>query len=182
MRLIRESFRGNALLSSVTGLTDGILTALTLAAGALVAPGGHPVSVRLALRIAVAALVSGAFVFYVAQYSHLRGELVRLEKQLSMTEHGRFAASHLGRQVAAEAFTTATVSSSASFVGALIPLLLGALFPSFRWAAIVASIGSLGILGSVLARVVRGSFWRWPAVLMAGGVVLSVLGAALHIV
>jgi VIT1/CCC1 family predicted Fe2+/Mn2+ transporter len=182
MRLTRESFRRNALLSSVTGLTDGILTALTLAAGAIVAPGGHPVSVSLALRIAVAALASGAFVFYVAQYSHLRGELVRLEKQLSVTEHGRFAATRLGRQVATEAFTTATVSSSASFVGALIPLLLGALFPSFRWAAIVASVGLLGVLGSILARVVRGSFWRWPAALMTGGIALSILGAALHVV
>lgn len=176
------TFRRNVLLPSVLGLTDGVLTAVTLAAGALVAPEGHPMSTRLAVRIALAALASSAFVFYVAQYSHLRDELVRLETQLSMTEHGKFAASHLGRQVAIEALFAAAVASTASFLGALIPLLLGASFHNFRWTAIVAAVGSLGVLGGVLARLVHGSFWRWPIVLMAGGVALSTLGIVLHIV
>jgi len=182
MRLILRALGRSVLLPSVLGLTDGILTAITLAAGSLVAPGGRPMSAHLAVRIAVAALTSSAFVFYVAQYSHLRGELVRLERQLTLTDHGRFAASRLGRSVALEALFAAAVSSSASFLGALIPLLSGALFPDFRWAAIVASIGSLGILGSVLARVVRGSFWRWPTALMIGGLALSIVGITLHIV
>lgn len=181
MKPIPAKFRRNVLLSSVLGLTDGILTAVTLAAGTLVNPTDHPMSLGLAVRIAVAALVSSAFVYYVAQYSHLRGDLVRLETQLNMTEHGRFAASRLGRGVTMEALFTASVSTSASFLGALILLLPGALFPSFRWAAIIAAIGSLGVLGSVLARAVRGSFWRWPIALMAGGIALSIIGAAVHI-
>ncbi len=181
MKLVPAKFRRNVLLPSVLGLTDGILTAVALAAGALLKPTGHLMSVGLAVRIALAALASSAFVYYVAQYSHLRGELVRLETQLNMTEHGRFAASRLGRGVTWEALFTAGVSTSASFVGALIPLLPGALLPSFRWTAIIAAIGSLGILGLILARVVRGSFWRWSMALMAGGLALSIVGVALHI-
>lgn len=114
MRLILPAFGRRVLLPSVLGLTDGILTAVTLAAGSLVAPGGRPMSAHLAIQIAVAALTSSAFVFYVAQYSHLRGELVRLERQLTFTDHGRFAASRLGRSVALEALFAAAVSSGAS--------------------------------------------------------------------
>lgn len=141
---------------------------MTLAAGTLLEPSGHRLSASLAIRIFVAAFTSCAFVFYVAQYSLLCGDLVRLERQFTLTDHGRFATSDLGPSIALEALFAAVVSSGASFVGALIPLLSGALSPAFRWTAIVVSIGSLGILGWVLAGVVHGGFWPWPVVPMAG--------------
>jgi hypothetical protein len=59
-------------LDLVAGLSDGILTALTLAAGKLLGPEAA-MSPGLALRVALAAAVSGAFVFFVAHYAVLRG-------------------------------------------------------------------------------------------------------------
>jgi VIT1/CCC1 family predicted Fe2+/Mn2+ transporter len=165
----------------VLGLADGILTALTLAAGQLTEPS-HDMSMNRALRIAAAALVSSAFVFYVAHYSQLRGELIHAERQLNLIAHGRLASTRLGRSVLIEAFWTAVVSSSASFVGALIPLLTSVVLPAFRWGAVVSSVTSLGILGVALARVVHGSYWRWCGALVIGGVVLSAVGIGLHIV
>jgi predicted membrane protein (TIGR00267 family) len=171
----------HALLPTVTGLADGILTALTLAAGQLTGPS-HEMSMSRGIKIAVAALVSSAFVFYVAHYAQLRGELVRAERELNLMSHGPLASTRLGRSVQIEALLTATLSSAASFLGALIPLLTGALFPTLRWGPVVASLGSLGVLGIALARVIHGSYWLWCGGLVTGGVVLSLVGVQLHIV
>ena len=173
--------RHNTLLPTVLGLADGILTALTLAAGQLTGPS-HEMPIGRGIRIAVAALVSSAFVFYVARYAQLRGELIHAERQLNLMSHGHLASTRLGRSVQIEALVSATVSSIASFLGALIPLLTGALLPTFRCGPVVASLGSLGFLGFALARVVHGSYWLWCGGLVAGGVVLSVVGIQLHIV
>lgn len=171
----------HVLLPTVLGLADGILTAVTLAAGELTE--NDPVmTLNRALRIAVGALVSGVFVFYVAQYSQLRGELVHAERQLNLLSHGRLASTRLGQSVQMEAIWTAVISSSASFVGALIPLLTGVLFPSWRWVAIASAVISLGFLGLALARVVHGSYLRWCLSLVVGGILLSAIGIELHIV
>ena len=58
------------LLPPVLGLTDGILTALTLGAGHMLAAAA-PATPGLAFRVAGAAAVSGAFVFLVAHYADL---------------------------------------------------------------------------------------------------------------
>jgi predicted membrane protein (TIGR00267 family) len=171
----------HTLLPTVLGLADGILTALTLAAGQLTGPS-HEMPMVRGIRIAVAALVSSAFVFYVAHYAQLRGELVHAERQLNLMSHGRLASTRLGRSVQIEALVTATLSSVASFLGALIPLLTGALLPTFRWGPVIASLGSLCVLGLALARVVHGSYWLWCEGLVTGGVVLSLVGVRLHIV
>jgi len=170
-----------ALLPTVLGLADGILTALTLAAGQLTEPN-HQMLMNRALRIAAGALVSGAFVFYVAHYAQLRGELVHAERQLNLMSHGRLASTRLGRSVLVEAFWSSIISSSASFLGALVPLLTGVLLPTFRWGAVVTSVGCLGILGIALAKAVHGSYWRWCAGLAAGGAIFSAIGMGLRIV
>ncbi len=181
MKGMRALFRYGILLPIVLGLADGILTALTLAAGRLVHTG-QGISVGFALRIAAGALAAGAFVFYVGSYSRLRGELIRAERELSLTSHGRLAATRLGWAVFIEALSTTILSSLADFVGALVPMLTAVLLPDFRGGAVLASLGSLGILGLVLARAVHGSYWLWSVALVAGGVVLSILGIRLHIV
>jgi len=173
--------RNRTLLPVVLGLADGILTALTLAAGQLTGPS-HEMPIDRGIRIAVAAFVSSAFVFYVAHYTQLRGELVHAERQLNLMSHGRLASTRLGRSVQMEALVTAVLSSVASFFGALIPLLTGALLPTFRWSPVLASLGSLGVLGIALARVVHGSYWLWCGGLVVGGFVLSLVGVRLHIV
>jgi VIT1/CCC1 family predicted Fe2+/Mn2+ transporter len=168
-------------LPTVLGLADGILTALTLAAGQLTEPN-HPMLMNRALRIAAGALVSGAFVFYVAHYAQLRGELAHAERQLNLISHGRLASTRLGRSVLIEAFWSAVIASSASFLGALVPLLTGVFLPAFRWGAVVTSVGCLGTLGIALAKAVHGSYWRWCAGLAAGGGIFSVIGIGPHII
>jgi predicted membrane protein (TIGR00267 family) len=175
------SLRDRTLLPTVLGLSDGILTALTLAAGQLTEPH-HQMPLARGIRIAVAALVSSAFVFYVAHYAQLRGELVHAERQLNLMSHGHLASTRLGRSVRMEALVSAVLSSVASFWGALIPLLTGVLLPTLRWGPIVTSLASLGVLGIALARVVHGSYWLWCGGLVTGGVLLSLVGIWLHIV
>jgi VIT1/CCC1 family predicted Fe2+/Mn2+ transporter len=169
------------LMPVVLGLSDGILTALTLSAGRLV-NANESLTFILAARIAIASLASGAFVFFVSNYSRLRGELIHAETQLNLTSHGQFAASRLGRAVLREAVGTTVVSSGSSFIGALIPLVTGAWFQEFRWAAISASLLSLGILGLVLARSVHGRYWVWCIGLVCGGTLVLLIGVKLSIV
>lgn len=169
------------LLPIVLGLSDGVLTALILATGSLVDPDRH-IAMSMALRISASAFATGAFVFFVARYSQLRAELVVAERQLNLTSHGRLASSKLGKVVLSEAIVSASLSSISSFVGAMIPLLVAALVPSHGWAALVAALVALALLGAGLAKVSFGSAWYWSSTLVAGGVVLSILGAQLRIV
>jgi hypothetical protein len=89
----------NNRLDVVAGLIDGMLNALALAAGRLLHAGGEGVTISLALRVSVAAGATTIFVFFVAHYAQLRLELVRHERELNFTTHGRLAATSLGRRV-----------------------------------------------------------------------------------
>jgi len=181
VRKLYVLFRRTGFLPGVLGFTDGILTALTLVAGRLTHVG-QPVSLSLSLRVAAAALTSGAFVFFVARYAELRRELIHAERQLNLTSHGRLATGRLGAIVLREALVSATVSSFASFCGALLPLLAGALFPRHSWVSILAAEIALALLGSGLAREVHGRWVRWSAGLIFGGLTLSAIGAYLKLV
>ena len=86
-------------LDVVAGLIDGILNALTLAAGQLVHAGGEGATLSLALRVSVAAGATTIFVFFIAHYAQLRLDLIRHERELNFTEHGKLAATRLGHRV-----------------------------------------------------------------------------------
>jgi predicted membrane protein (TIGR00267 family) len=174
-------FGQDKLLPAVLGFSDGILTALTLAAGRLTSDG-RPMTFSLALRLAMAALASGAFVFFVARYAELRRELIRAERQLNITTHGQLATSHLGKTVFWEGVAAAVISSLAAFLGALTPLTVAAVFPRHGWVSILTALVSLALLGVGLARVVHGRVLHWAVGLVLGGGVLSVIGAYLRIV
>lgn len=167
-------------LDLVAGLSDGILTALTLGAGHML-PGSTPMSVSLALRVACAGAVSGAFVFFVAHYAERRGELVEAERQLNLTSHGRLATSRLGRAAIAEAAIQAAIASGCAFCGASLPLLVSALIPQPRWLGVLVALMALCLLGYFLARTVYGHTWRWMVGLLLGGVALTLLGVWLDI-
>ena len=81
-------FNRTQTFAIIIGLTDGILTALILAFGHLVA-GTRP-TVGLSLRIAVGSAICGVFVFFTAEYARLRGELLTAERQLNFSSHGQF--------------------------------------------------------------------------------------------
>jgi predicted membrane protein (TIGR00267 family) len=168
-------------LPTVLGLSDGILNTLVLAAGRLT-NSTDPVTLGLALRIATVAFFSGIFVFFVAKYAQLREELIRAERQLNLTSRGRFASGALGTAVRREAILAATISSIASFCGALVPLLAAALLPNYRGTAIIAALITLSVMGIALSRVLHGSAIRWPIGLVIGGALLTILGAYLRII
>jgi VIT1/CCC1 family predicted Fe2+/Mn2+ transporter len=176
-RALREYFE-----PTVIGLADGILTALTLAAGRLAYGQGDPISAGLALRLAAAALVSSAFVLFVSRYAELRGELVHAERQLNLAPRGRLATTRLGRAVLRESTVAAVLGSACSFVGALAPLGVGAMVPRPTWLAIAVALAALAALGFGLAWTLAASPVRWVAGLTAAGVVLSFVGAQLRIV
>lgn len=169
-------------LDVVAGLIDGILNALALAAGRLVHTGGEGATLNLALRVSVAAAATTVFVFFVAHYAELRLELVRHERELNFTEHGRLAATNLGRRVFLESASKAVLASIFSLVGALFPLILCTWLPSPRWLGLAITNVALGILGALLAKTFFGSPLRWGFGLFVGGLVLAFVGTWLDLV
>ncbi len=178
MKPLRSLLDPKARFDLVAGLGDGTLTALTLAGGKLLGPKAA-ISPGLSLRVAVAAAVSGAFIFFVAHYAVLRAELVEAERQLSVTEHGRLVATRLGTAALTEAWSKALVTAALSFTGALLPLLVGAVWPI---AGIAVALTALTLLGVVLGRMARGRPLTWGLSLLVGGIVVAYVGYLLDIV
>lgn len=169
------------LFALVVGLTDGVLTALTLASGRLFAATGS-ITIGLSFRIAIAASLSGMFIFFTAEYARLRGELVHAAKQLNLASHGHLATTQLGKAVRHDAASAALVSSACNFCGAIFPLLVGVVFPVPRWLPIATAIAALGILGAALANTVYGNVIRWSVALMISGAISACIGIRIHIV
>ena len=162
------------------GPVDGILTALTLAAGRILTPD-QPIDISLALRIALAASLSGGFVFFVAEYARLRGELVHAARHLNLASTGRLATSRLGQEVLRESVLGTVIAAATGFGGALLPLILGAAFSTISWMTIAIAIAVLGLLGFAVSRAVHGNPIYWSAALMVTGALLSAAGVLLHV-
>lgn len=168
-------------LDPIAGFCDGILTALTLAAGKI-AESDSLSLLMLGFRVGIAGAASGVFVFFVAHYSQLRGELIESERQLNLTEHGRLVSSHLGRAVLIESIVKACVASFFSFLGAILPLGISALVPIAPWFTIGITLTILGALGIFLAFTVHGKPFTWAAGLVLAGLVLTIIGMNLKLV
>jgi predicted membrane protein (TIGR00267 family) len=172
--------QARALFPLVIGPVDGILTALTLAAGRILTPD-QPIDISLALRIALAASLSGGFVFFVAEYARLRGELVHAARHLNLASTGRLATSRLGQEVLRESVLGTVIAAATGFGGALLPLILGAAFSTISWMTIAIAIAVLGLLGFAVSRAVHGNPIYWSAALMVTGALLSAAGVLLHV-
>lgn len=168
------------LLPVALGLADGILNALTLAAASLLGSARH-VTVELALRISVAALVTAGFAVFVAEYSEARGGLRHASRQLSLPSETDLLSTQLGRGALYESARNCALASAASLIGALAPLLLAAALPGPGWIAAIIAIVALGALGAGLATVVLGSRLRWATALVIGGIAVTAIGAWLKI-
>ena len=162
------------------GLGDGILTALTLAAGHL-AGNRSPLDVGLVMRIATATTLSGMVVFFISEYGSLRGQLIHAERELNLTTRGRLATTHLGHEVLKDAIRGSIVAGCGGFMGALAPLMVGVALPTLSWVAIVVAVVTLAVIGFVTARAVAGRPYRWMLALMLSGVVVAVIGARLNV-
>jgi predicted membrane protein (TIGR00267 family) len=180
-KLIRTLFRRENAFPLVIGFTDGILTALTLTAGRVVS-ATDPIDVGLAFRIAAASAISGLFVFFTAEYVRLRGELVRAERELNLARHGHLATTRLGQAVLRDAARGAVASSTSSFAGALVPLLVGVAFATLPWLSVLVSLAALAVLGVVAARASYANAVLWALALVAAGCVLTAAGVQLRIV
>jgi predicted membrane protein (TIGR00267 family) len=168
-------------LDIVAGLIDGILTALTLAAAKILHHDGS-LSLALVGKVGAASACATVFVFFVAHYTELRAELVRSERELNLLAHGRLATTRLGRQVLRESAVGAIVASICSLIGAMLPLFFSFLFPGMPLAGLALTVLLLGILGAALAWSTFGSPIVWALGMMAGGIVLAVIGVKLDIV
>ena len=165
----------------VLGLVDGMLTALTLASGKLMG-GSRGFDSMMAVRISVASAVSGAFVFFAAEYTRLRGGLTRAERELSLRKGGRLASTRLGHWALWNALSGAVVSSTCNFGGALFPLLTAALLPKPVWLSVGVTVLALALLGSLVAHTVHGSKARWGTGLAVAGGALAYVGTKLRVV
>lgn len=166
-------------LDATAGVVDGILTALTLAAGRLLRPGGGA-TLDLGLRVGLASALTTLFVFFVAHYAELRAELTRAEHTLSLLSHGKLVATRLGRRSFFNALGGAGVAAFCGFIGAMAPLLLCATL-SRPLLGIGATIVLLGLLGALLARSFYGPIYLWALIMMLGGIVLTYIGMELNI-
>lgn len=180
MKLEWRSIRNGILLPTALGSTDGSLSALILAAGALTS-NGQAVTLSLAIRVAAGSCFSGAFVYFVSKYAGLRQELIHAELELSLGSQGQLAMTSLGRAILREAAISTIISSVAAFVGSLCPLVIAAFLPHYHWASVAASLVALGLFGAAVAKALYGSMLRWSVSLVAGGALITVIGIRLAI-
>jgi predicted membrane protein (TIGR00267 family) len=137
---------------------------------------------NLALRVAVATLVSGGFVFFVAKYAELRGQLLQAEKELNLASSGKLATTALGRKVLLTAINDAIISGSSAFIGAFLPLLIAAIDPYLPWLTLSVSIAILAIFGFILGKTVGRYPIIWSFALIVGGGLIVAIGIELHII
>lgn len=168
------------VFAMVTGVTDGVLTALTFAAGKIV-NSAQPLSLGFAFRIAAASSLSGVFVFFTADYIRQRRNLDRAERQLNLTSRGRLAATRLGKLAARDSGFAALIACGCNALGALLPLLVGALVPRSTWLGVSAALIALAVLGVTAARILKGNLIAWPLALVLAGGLLTLLGMKLRI-
>lgn len=166
-------------LDTVAGLVDGILNALTLAAGHLVHGGGA--DAMLIVRVAAATGLTTVFVFFMAHYSELRAELARAERELNLSSHGKLATTQLGYRAACEAFRGALLAAACGVAGSTLSLLLCLWLSHPAWLGLAAVLCLLGVLGALLARSFHGSPLIWSLAIMTGGAALTGAGIALNI-
>jgi hypothetical protein len=167
-------------LDIVAGVVDGVLTALTLTAAKMLS-GGSGIDLALAIRVSVAAGLTTIFVFFLAHYAQLRGDLIRAERQLNVLRHGRLARSNLGRQVLLESLAGASLAALCSVVGAFTPMILAIAAPGPSWVGYIATIAILAGLGLALAKSFGGSLIAWAIALVLIGLCLTAVGTVLRI-
>lgn len=166
-------------LDIFAGLIDGILNALILSARALF--GNAHLNAALIGRVCAAAGLTTIVVFFIAHYAEMRAELVRAEKQLSLTSHGYLAASRLGRVAIIGALKASTIAAFCSVTGAAAPLILS-LAGGPRILSIFANFVLLAFLGALLAKSFDGSVAFWAGAVAVAGLFFMWAGILLNLV
>jgi predicted membrane protein (TIGR00267 family) len=165
----------------VTGLVEGMLTALTLASGRMLSPGDG-MTPTLALRVGIAASLPTAVVFFTAEYARQRQELLRMAHQLNMVRHERLFTGRLGVLAWRESLISALASGFCSLIGALTPLIVASLVAVSGWTAIASAVACLGGLGAWIGQLTLSCRLCWALALMLAGGVLTLVGNYLQVV
>ncbi len=178
MGRLARSVRHWAILPLVLGATDGLLTALTLAAEAML--HSADLGVGLAVRIGIAASTTATVTMFVADYSERRSRLLRGARELNLTDT-RLMRTDLGRDVLRESLGATATAGLASLAGAAVPLLSAAVLPLPSWFAFAVAETLLGALGWALGAALHTRRARWCGAMLTLGVAMTVLGMVLHI-
>ena len=170
----------NFLFPITLGLSDGIITALMLAAGDLLSY--HDVGLNLALRIAFGSAFVGSFSYFIAEYARLRGELYRVSRQLTLKSPSFLTKGKLGKDIILESTVGTSLSGFCGFSGAMIPLLVNVYMPHPVWLSVIIAIVTLGVLGIGLSKTVVGKHTYWAVSMVLMGIIVTAAGSVLHIV
>jgi predicted membrane protein (TIGR00267 family) len=168
------------LFNVALGLTDGILTALILTAGALLR-GTTDLQIDQALRVSVAAGLSALFTVFVSDYARLRGELSHSARELNLASVRPLLGSRLSAKVRAQAVIAAVTTTACSFLGSMIPLASAAAW-QVAWAAFPAAAIALVLIGFILGHLVGGRSLVWAFLLLLGGAAIALAGIWLNVV
>lgn len=172
----------NAWIQPVAlGLSDGILNSLILAAGAIF-KGTGGLSISISLRVAAVASLPALFTVFISNYANMRADLSRAERELNITKSGRLASSTIGKRLTHDAAADALQAAVASFIGALLPLIIALLLPNDPWVVVGITLFMLGLLGALLARIVANKPVMWFIVSVVGGAAIVAIGVKLNIV
>lgn len=177
-----KTFIQKQLFSILLGLIDGILTVLTLATGKILDKPYSAMSLGFATRLAFVTSISGACVYFISQYSKERIRLIRAEKELNFTKHGKFVTTNLGKQIVKETAVSVVVTGSCSFLGAFIPMSGAIFFPGVAWFSMIIALLILALLGWSVARMVYGNILFWVISLFIAGIVVSFIGYKLNVI
>jgi VIT1/CCC1 family predicted Fe2+/Mn2+ transporter len=179
--MMSQIFKRREAFGAVLGLTDGMLTVLTLAAGRMV-QSQSGLSLSLVLRVAAASSLAGGVVFFTAEVARRNQELVHAEQQLNLATRGHLATTRLGHFVLVESLRSALTVIGSNFIGALSPLIATLLWRRLTWGPIALSILLLGVLGTIIAKATYRNTLLWTIGLMSAGVSLAAIGIWLKIV
>lgn len=165
---------------AILGLTDGIVTSLMIATNEILsATSPH---FFLYIRIALGSASVGAVSFFLADYSTLKQDLVRLSKIVNPNTPFELLQTQLGRSIIKESIFKTLLSALAGFGGALIPLTLSTEFVGYHLISLLGADLSLALLGVLVARVQSGKYYFWPPLLALVGVIMIFIGRFVNIV
>ena len=177
-----KKFLQKHLFPILLGLIDGILTVLTLATGKILDKPHEGFSLNLAIRVALVTSISGACMYFISEYSRQRIRLIRAEKELNFTQHGKFVTTNLGKQIRKETLQSVIISGSCSLLGAFIPMSGAVFFPGTAWVSLIIALFILALLGWGIARIVYGNAILWVTYLFLAGIVVSFIGYKLRVI
>ncbi|EFK36125.1 MULTISPECIES: hypothetical protein [Chryseobacterium] len=178
---MKNLFKNN-LFALLLGLIDGILTVLALVTGHVLTSEGMPITLSLALKVAFATTVSGAFIYFFSEYSRQHTHLIHAEKQLNLASHGKLATTQLGKRILKDSLRGVIISSICNFSSAMIPMIVALIFPTMQWIALIIALIMLVTVGIGIAHLTYGSATKWSISLLAAGCFVAYIGYKLNVI